>query len=78
MRKRIGQRKVEVDGRRRGGKRRRIEREGWEEEGWREDGGVIKTPLHSTRFVGATQLPNSPIAEKLTHFNIPNRQNLIA
>ena len=40
--------------------------------------GVGKTLHHSTCLVGATQLPNPPIAEKLTHFNIPNRQNLIA
>ena len=45
----------------------------------REKRGVGKTPYHSTRFVKATQLPNSPIVEKLTpHLNIPNRQNLIA
>ena len=50
---------------------------GWEEEGWREEGGWRS--YHSTRFVEATQLPNSPIAEKLTlHLDIPDRQNLTA
>ena len=33
--------------------------------------GVGKSPLHSTRLVGATQLPNSPIAEKLTPHSQP-------